>query len=50
MMNNIDPVEEESKDGPSVNNVAKKRLRRLNYDIIGTDEFLGATANLTEGN
>jgi hypothetical protein len=50
MMNNIDPVEEESKDGPSGSNVAKKRLRRLNYDIIGTDEFLGATANLTEGN
>jgi hypothetical protein len=56
-MNAQEPVikedsDEESKTGQpqgTAGAVAKKRWRRLHYDIIGTDENLGNTENLTDG-
>ena len=53
-MNAQEPVKQDSDEesktaNTTVSTVAKKRWRRLHYDIIGTDEFLGKTENLTEG-
>jgi hypothetical protein len=53
-MNAQEPVKQDSDEesktaNTTVGSVAKKRWRRLHYDIIGTDEFLGKTEDLAEG-